>query len=117
VGGGWNAGNGVVYGSPLRPQAETTAIALLPLQDEARSPMIHSGLDWLKTRSPSIRSADSLAWCILCLFVYQEPVTELKEALATRVRENIASENNATLATALLALKCGEIIHPFEVIR
>jgi hypothetical protein len=26
-------------------------------------------------------------------------------------------ENTATLATALLALKCGEMIHPFEVVR
>jgi hypothetical protein len=25
--------------------------------------------------------------------------------------------NNATLATAILALKCGEMIHPFEVLR
>ncbi|HLJ13963.1 MAG TPA: prenyltransferase/squalene oxidase repeat-containing protein [Bryobacteraceae bacterium] len=34
VAGGWNAGNSVVYGVPLRPHIEATAIALLALQDE-----------------------------------------------------------------------------------
>ena len=34
VDGGWNSGNSVVYGVPLRPHVEATAIALLALQDE-----------------------------------------------------------------------------------
>jgi hypothetical protein len=117
VDGGWNAGNNVVYGVPLRPHIEATAIALLALQDEERSSVIHAGIEWLKGRATSIRSAESLAWCILSLFVYQEPIQELKEALATRLSANSGVENTATLATALLALKCGEMIHPFEVLR
>ena len=117
VGGGWNAGNSVVYGVPLRPHLEATAISLLALQDEARSSVIRTGLDWIKARSATIRSADSLAWCILSLFVFEEPVEQLKEALAMRLEESIENENTATLATALLALKCGEMIDPFEVLR
>src|SRR5581483_1284710 len=117
LGGGWNAGNSVVYGSPLRPHVEATAIALLALQDEPHSAAIRRALEWLKTRSATIRSADSLAWCVLGLFVYQEPVATLKDALAIRLLESIDNENSATLATALLALKCGEMIHPFEVLR
>jgi hypothetical protein len=99
------------------PHVEATAIALLGLQGEARSSIIGAGLDWLKRRSATTRSVESLAWCILSLFVYQEPVEKLKEALAVRLGESIATENSATLATALLALKCGEMIHPFEVLR
>jgi hypothetical protein len=117
VGGGWNAGNGVVYGTPLRPHAEATAIALLALQDESYSPVIRGALDWLKARSMTIRSAESLAWCILSLFVYRQPVEQLKEALARKARESIENENTAALATTILALKCGEMIHPFEVVR
>jgi hypothetical protein len=117
VDGGWNAGNSTVYGVALKPHVESTAIALLALQDEARSSTVRVSLDWLKARSATIRSAESLAWCILSLFVYQEPVQQLKEVLATRLVESIENENNATLATALLALKCGEMIHPFEVLR
>ena len=37
VDGGWNSGNSVVYGVPLRPHVEATAIALLALQDEHRN--------------------------------------------------------------------------------
>jgi hypothetical protein len=115
--GGWNAGNSMVYGSPLAPHIEATAIALLALQDEPHSTAVRRALDWLKTRSATIRSADSLAWCILSLFVYQQPVAGLKDALAMMLEGRIDSENTATLATALLALKCGEMIHPFEVVR
>ena len=117
VDGGWNAGNSVVYGVPLRPHIEATAIALLALQDEERSSVIRAGIEWLKGRATSIRSSESLAWCILSLFVYQEPIQELKEALAARLSAKGGVENTATLATALLALKCGEMIHPFEVLR
>jgi hypothetical protein len=117
VGGGWNAGNSVVYGVPLTPHVETTAIALLALQDEERSPVIHAGLEWLKARAASIQSVESLAWCILSLFVYQEPVGQLKKTLAMKLGESMGIENSATLAAALLALKAGEMIHPFEVLR
>jgi len=84
MGGGWNSGNSMAYGTPLRPQVDTTAIALLALQDEERSSVIRSGLEWLKERAPSIQSVESLAWCILSLFVYQEPVERLKKALAVK---------------------------------
>jgi hypothetical protein len=60
---------------------------------------------------------ESLAWCILSLFVYQERVEHLKARLATLVGDGREIRNNATLATAILALKCGEMIHPFEVLR
>jgi len=117
VGGGWNSGNSVVYGVPLPPHVEATAIALLALQDEERTPVIRTTLAWLKQRSASIASAESLAWCILTLFAYQEPVDHLKTRLATLVGDGRDIHNNATLATAILALRCGEIIHPFMVLR
>jgi hypothetical protein len=37
--------------------------------------------------------------------------------LATIVGDGRDIRNNATLTTALLALKCGEMIHPFVVLR
>jgi hypothetical protein len=37
VDGGWNSGSSVVYGVALRPHVESTAIALLALQDEKRT--------------------------------------------------------------------------------
>jgi hypothetical protein len=117
LGGGWNSGNSVVYGVPLPAHVEATAIALLALQDEERTPVIQASLGWLKQRSSSIESVESLAWCIPSLFVYQEPVEHLKARLATLAGDGRDIRNNATLATAILALKCGEMIHPFEVLR
>ena len=117
VGGGWNAGNSVVHGVRLTPHVEATAIALLALQDEPRSQVIRAGLDWLRERSAAIPSAESLAWCILSLFVFLEPVERLKEALIMTLGESGAIENTATLAAAILALKCGQMIHPFVMLR
>ena len=118
LGGGWNSGNSVVYGVPLPAHVEATAIALLALQDEERRRVIRGQFGVGSNRgASSIESVESLAWCILSLFVYQEPVEHLKDRLATLVGDGHDIRNNATLATAILALKCGEMIHPFEVLR
>jgi len=73
VDGGWNSGNSLVYGLPLRPHVEATAIALLALQDEQRTETVKKSLSWLRQNVASMDSVSSLAWCILTLFVYQEP--------------------------------------------
>jgi hypothetical protein len=117
VDGGWNSGNSIVYGVPLRAHVDATAIALLALQDEQRSELIQRSLTWLKKESAGVYSVSSLAWCILSLFVYLEPVGGLKNRLAAMLGDGRDIRNNATLATAILALKCGEMIHPFEVLR
>jgi hypothetical protein len=117
VDGGWNSGNSVVYGVPLRAHVEATAIALLALQDEPRSELIQKSLAWLKKQAARVDSVSSLGWCILSLFVYQEPIEALKNRLVTIVGNDRDIRNNATLATAFLALKCGEMIHPFVVLR
>src|SRR6202453_3227110 len=117
VDGGWNSGNSVVYGVPLRPHVEATAIALLALQDEGRNVTTDKSLEWLKLSAASIDAVTSLAWCILTLFVYQEPVDGLKNRLVEIVGDGRKILNNATLAAAIIALKCGEMIHPFMVLR
>ena len=65
----------MVYGVPLRPHVEATAIALLALQDERGTGTIQRSLAWLKQQATVIESGYSLAWCILSLFVYQEPLS------------------------------------------
>ena len=117
VAGGWNSGNSVVYGMPLRPHVDATAMALLALQGERRSAVIDTSLGWLKLSAANINAVSSLAWCILSLFVYKEPVDGLKNRLVTLVGDGRNIHDNATLAMAILALKCGEMIHPFVVLR
>ena len=117
VDGGWNSGNNIVYGVPLRPHVEATAIALLALQDERRSELTQRSLTWLKKEAARVDSVSTLAWSILSLFVYKESIEALRSRLAMIIGDGRDIRNNATLATALLALKCGEMIHPFVVLR
>src|ERR1700722_1419008 len=101
VAGGWNSGNSVVYGVPLRPHVEATAIALMALQGEHRSVVIDKSLEWLKLSAAHIDAVSSLAWCILSLFVYQEPVDWLKDRLVMRIGDGRRIYDSATLATAM----------------
>jgi hypothetical protein len=117
VGGGWNSGNSVVYGVPLAPHVEATAIALLALQDEPRGKIVQASVSWLESRAADISAVSSLSWCVLTLFVYQRRIEELKHRLAAIVGDGSRIRDTATLATALLALRCGEMIHPFMVLR
>ena len=117
VGGGWNAGNSIVYGSPLAPHVEPTAIALIALQDELPNQIIRDSLAWLKLRVENLTAIWSLSWSILSLFLYGVPVGELKRRLADRIGDGSHIRDNAALAVAALALRCGETIHPFALIR
>jgi hypothetical protein len=117
VGGGWNSGNSIVYGVPLRPHVEATANALLALQDEPRGEIVQASVKWLESRAAHIEAVSSLSWCILALFAYQRPIEELKRRLQTIVGDASAIGNSATIATAVLARECGEMIHPFMVLR
>ncbi|MGI8742594.1 MAG: hypothetical protein ACR2NN_08495 [Bryobacteraceae bacterium] len=113
--GGWNAGNPVVYGSALPPHIEPTAVALLGLQGMPSAETVRS-VDWLYRAADRQSSIEALSWSVLTLFLYGRSIQALKAKLWNRVneRENIA--DNFTLALAILALRCGEMIHPFEVL-
>jgi hypothetical protein len=117
VGGGWNAGNSVVYGAPLMPHVEPTAIALMALQDELPNEIIRDSLAWLKRQAQNLSAISSLAWSILSLLLYRLPIGELKRRLADRTGDGSQVRDNAVLAVAALALQCGEMIHPLALIR
>ena len=113
--GGWNAGNGVVYGTPMTPHIDATAIALLTLRSEPRNRLIHRSLRWLERQANLCLSAWSLAWSILALDAYDEPIASLQQRLATVVDPHETCDT-ATLAVAALALDCISSGNPFEVV-
>ena len=102
--GGWNAGNGVVYGVALAPHLDATAVALLALQGEPRSNMIVRSLDWLERSASTCSAPWSLAWSILGLDAYDRPVEHLVDRLSDLNGPNTC--DSATLATMALALDC-----------
>jgi len=119
--GGWNAGNAVVYGVPLRPHVDTTALALLALRPLYHLPIVRNSLRWLLRNSECL-SAYSLAWMILAADVYKDVGIDVSPAinsarvrLATLVEDPRTIEDTSTIALAALALGLNPISNPFEV--
>jgi len=114
-GGGWNAGNGVVYGVPLAPHLDATAVALLALGGEQSNGAIASGLDWLERRARTCSAPWSLAWSILALHAYGRPVGSLVDRLCA-LRDQGLLGDPATLAAVILAIDCLVQGNVFKVI-
>jgi len=102
-GGGWNAGNGVVYGTAVRPHPDDTAIALLALHDRPQHPIVQVALNYLEFTAPTLAAPWSLAWAILALAAHRRPITLLRRALLD-VTDLSYVEDTSTLALVCLAL-------------
>jgi prenyltransferase/squalene oxidase-like repeat protein len=101
--GGWNAGNGVVYGFPLAPHADATALALLSLLTEPPNDFITASLHWLERRADTCVAPWSLAWTILALDAFGRSTDLLTDRLASVV-DPTKINDCATLAVVSLAL-------------
>ena len=112
--GGWNAGNGVVYGFPLAPHADATALALLSLLNEPPNDFITASLDWLERRAETCFAPWSLAWAVLALNAFKRPAGVGINRLSDIV-EHARMDDCATLAAASLALRCAEGPNVFGV--
>jgi hypothetical protein len=115
--GGWNAGNGIVFGSALIPHIDTTAIALLALTD-TKDAVAAEGLNWLRRTCTDCPSAYSLAWSAIALTVHEDPAfTDCVAHLNDRISTRNATSNIETLSLAAIALKSAEDNeNPFVVI-
>jgi len=101
--GGWNAGNGVVYGAALSPHPDDTAIALLALYGHPKEPAVEMSLEWLEEAAPTLGAPWSLAWSILALAAYRRSVGPLLESLS-HFPDLSRLEDTSTLALVCLAL-------------
>lgn len=112
--GGWNAGNGIVYGRPMAPHPDDTAIALLALSSWARGPIVQASIDWLARAVPSLNAPWSLAWSILALAAHQRPIDSLVQRLSSwpGLKE---VEDNSTLAVSCLALNPARTLARFGI--
>jgi hypothetical protein len=119
--GGWNAGNAVVYGVPLRPHVDATAIALAALRFHHNLPIVRDSLTWILNRI-DCPSAYSLAWVILSAAPYKDLRSDVSPAL-DMARDRLAAlvddprevQDTSTIALAALALEPETAINPFEV--
>ena len=114
--GGWNAGNGIVFGSALAPHIDTTAIALLALT-EGNDTTVVQGLNWLRQACVDCSSPYSLAWsAIACAVHRDEALNHCIAGLGKRLSSTDAISNIETLSLAAIALKAAEgNANPFQV--
>jgi hypothetical protein len=113
-GGGWNAGNGVVYGTPLAPHPDDTAIALLALRDRAMYPVVQGSVAYLERVAPTLTAPWSLAWAILALAAHSRPIASLSSSLAA-LPDLSSIEDTSTLALVCLALDYTRALSAFGV--
>jgi hypothetical protein len=112
--GGWNAGNGVVYGTALAPHPDDTAIALLALRDREKDPVVQGSVDYLERVAPTLSAPWSLAWAILALAAHRRPIASLSTSLAA-FRDLSGTEDTSTLALICLALNQQHALEAFGV--
>ncbi len=103
--GGWNAGNGVVYGEPMTPHLDATALALLALRSEPANALVSASLDWLQQCAQTCFAPWSLSWAILALDAYGLRTEPLLARLAD-ISDPDQIQDCATVAVVSLALDC-----------
>ncbi|MGO8731499.1 MAG: prenyltransferase/squalene oxidase repeat-containing protein [Terriglobia bacterium] len=110
-GGGWNAGNPLVYGVAGIPRVGPTAWALLALLDQRDRPENRKSLDWLSAAFPRIQGPGSLALAHLCLQAHGRAVRGnrksspgLEASLRARQAVNQFLMNVPVVAWAAIAL-------------
>ena len=112
-GGGWNHGNSNAYGVAIPPYPETTALALIALQDRQAEPANRESLQRLGALLAEIESGLSLSWAILCFSTSGQDVAVWQRRLIRLYASSGFLGETRVVALALLALS--ERISPFRL--
>jgi hypothetical protein len=112
-GGGWNHGNSNAYGVAIPPYPETTALALIALQDREAEAPNRASLRRLAAMLAEVESGLSLGWAILCFSLRGQDVTVWQQRLARCYTRSGFLGETRVVALALLALS--ERINPFRL--
>ena len=104
-GGGWNYGNSRVYDEELWPYPDTTALALLALQDRPGLPEVRSSLDALDRMVARNESLLATSLALLCGRVYGRPVDTLSRRIVERLEADSPWIDVRAVALASLALR------------
>ena len=102
-GGGWNAGNPLVYGVAGVPWISPTVWALLALKNHKGRAANQESLEWLERICQNIQSPGSLALAQLCLRVYGRPAKPTEPRLEDLCQHNRFLQNVPVAAWALMA--------------
>ncbi len=103
-GGGWNAGNPLVYGAPGVPRIGPTVWGLLALRHHKDHSINRQSVAWLESNYSNIGSPGSLALAQLCLRVYGSRTSPIEAELGGFYQRNQFLQSVPVVAWALLAL-------------
>ncbi len=106
-GGGWNYGNTRVLGENLGPYPDTTALALIALQDHPDREANRRSLEALRRMLDRVDSGLALGWSALCFALYGAETAALRERLVLEYEATQFLGRTRPLALALLALADG----------
>ena len=105
--GGWNYGNGEVYGEKLWPYPDTTALALIATQDRRERQENQRSLRLLSDLALKADSGLALSWASICFTLYGKDDAALNTALAQRFTKTQFLGESKALALAMLAVGDG----------
>jgi len=103
-GGGWNYGNSKVLDYALWPYPDTTAVALIALQDRAADQANQESLQALRKTADEANSGLAASWAAICLSLYGQDAADWRKRVEKRFRQTGFLGETKTLALALLAL-------------
>jgi hypothetical protein len=113
VGGGWNYGNSKVLGENLWPYPDTTALALIALQDRSDNPANQIGLTVLEKMLAENHSGLALAWSCICFTLYgRDPSPWIARLEKSYAETQFLGE---TKPIALAVLATGRRVEGFRV--
>ena len=113
-GGGWNAGNGVVYGVPLKPHVDVTSLTLLALLPQKDHPFVRTSLHWLQLQWEVVTSIYSLSWMAMALAAHQQPVEPIMKRLIQLYSQRGMNQDCQTLALTRIATHVADGANPFR---
>jgi hypothetical protein len=106
-GGGWNYGNSMVYGEKLWPYADTTAIALIALQNRSDSRENLVSFAALQEAMKTVNSGLALSWSAICYEIYGHDSGDLRKRLISGFETTGFLGEIKSLALCILALAGG----------
>jgi hypothetical protein len=102
-GGGWNYGNAAVYGDPLWPYPDITALALIALQDHRERNENQVSLKVLAKAAETTDSGLALGWSSICLSLYGHDNSELRKRLEQKFVKTKFLGETKPIALSILA--------------
>jgi hypothetical protein len=89
------------------PYPETTAVALVALQDRQGETANQMSLEALRGMLEDVESGLALSWASLCFSIYGRDTSDLRRRLARTYEKTAFLGATRTLALAILAWKDG----------